>query len=720
MNRQTASAARWVGFRGLLTVALVAATFSRGWADPTAPNASDRQITFSVASLLKQHLSRHPLDKEISERCLKNFLKALDPAKVYFYQSDIDEFMKHEDELSDAARRGDVTFAYTVFRTFLQRVDERVKMVDELLAAKHDFSADEQMSVDRDAAQYPRDRAEAFDRWRKRIKYDLLVLKVNNKEEAAKDKDKDKDAPNSSTKNGQTAKPKTEQELFQEAREKLARRYHSFAKRMHQIDNEELLEMYLNALTTSFDPHTDYMSSDTQKNFNIAMSLELEGIGASLMSEDGYTVVKKIIPGGAAAKDGRLKVEDKIIGVGQGDNGEMVDVVDMKLSDVVKLIRGKRNTIVRLEAIPAGGAGRKIYKITREKIELKDSEAKGEIFDAGRKPDGTPYRIGVIDLPSFYRDMSGDRLGMSNFKSTTHDVRVILDDFNRKHVDAVILDLRRNGGGALNEAISLTGLFIGEGPVVQVKDAEGRVQHLDDTDTGVAWSGPLVVLISKFSASASEILAGAIQDYGRGLIVGDHSTHGKGTVQSLLDLGQKLVFLPGSMGALKITMQQFYRPNGDSTQKRGVLSDVELPSLTTHLDVGEADLDYPLEFDKVEPLTYRHFDYVNPAILSQLQQLSQQRVQASDKFQKVVRNIARYKDQKAKKWVTLNEEKFLKERAELNADKEEEKAIETHSELNNGKIERDFYLDEAIAILLDFVRLQDAAKAQGNVAGAVQ
>ena len=275
---------------------------------------------------------------------------------------------------------------------------------------------------------------------------------------------------------------------------------------------------------------------------------------------------------------------------------------------------------------------------------------------------------------------------MPDFKSTTRDVRNILDDFNRKGVDAVVLDLRRNGGGSLNEAISLTGLFINEGPVVQVKDADGRVQPYDDADPGMAWSGPLVVLISKFSASASEILAGAIQDYGRGLIVGDHSTHGKGTVQSLMDLGQQLFRTPqcAGHGALKITMQQFYRPNGDSTQKRGVLADIELPSLTTHLDVGEADLDYPVEFDKVEPLDYKHFDYVNPAVCDQLRQLSQQRVQASEKFQKVVRNIARYKEQKAKKYVTLNEEKFLKERAELNADKEEEKAIEKHSELNNG------------------------------------
>ena len=285
----------------------------------------------------------------------------------------------------------------------------------------------------------------------------------------------------------------------------------------------------------------------------------------------------------------------------------------------------------------------------------------------------------------------------------------------------MILDLRYNGGGSLNEAVSLTGLFIDTGPVVQVKDADGRVTQLDDTDSGMAWGGPLVVLINKFSASASEILAGAIQDYNRGLIVGDHSTHGKGTVQSLMDLGQ-LYFRglpnPPAMGALKITLQQFYRPDGDSTQMHGVLADIEWPSLTTHLDVGETDLDYPVAFDKVEPLHYKHFDFVNPAVCDQLGRLSRQRVQASEKFQKVARNIARYKDQKAKKYVTLNEAKFLKERAELNADKEEENAIEKHSDMKGHGIERDFYLDEALAIAADYLNLQQVAKVQRGELGA--
>jgi carboxyl-terminal processing protease len=375
--------------------------------------------------------------------------------------------------------------------------------------------------------------------------------------------------------------------------------------------------------------------------------------------------------------------------------------------------------MVRLDVVSGDETQRKLIRIVRAKIALKDSVAK--VFEAGRKPDGAPYRIGVIDVPSFYRNMAADRQGATDFKSATRDVANLLNGLHQQGVDAVVLDLRYNGGGSLPEAISLTGLFTGAGPIVQVKDAAGRVQHLDDDAQGVVWPGPLVVLINKFSASASEILAGAIQDYGRGLIVGDHSTHGKGTVQSLVDLGQqfqqffRLSPNTSSYGALKITLQQFYRPNGDSTQKRGVLADVELPSLTTHRDVGEADLDYPVEFDRIAPAQYRFFKEASPQLCDQLRQLSQQRVAASPKFQEVLRNVVRYKEQKAKKTITLNREKFLKERAELNADKEEQDAIEKHSEMNDGVIERDYYLDEALAITTDYLNLQRV----GNVQNAV-
>ncbi|MCS7304442.1 MAG: carboxy terminal-processing peptidase [Thermoguttaceae bacterium] len=646
-------------------------------ADPVGPTSEDRQVTLAVVRLLQRdHLSRRPLDDEIAQRCLKKYLKMLDPMKLYFYQSDVDSFWRRVGELDEAFQRGDTSFGFEVFKVFLQRVDERIKWVDELLNMDHDFSVDEELFVDRDSASYPANAQDARELWRKRIKYDLLTLKVDKIE-------------------------------GQQAREKLARRYHSFAKRMHQTDNEEVLEMYLSAMTQAFDPHTEYQSPRTKENFEILMKLELEGIGASLQYEDGYTKVHKIIPGGAADKDGRLKVGDRIVGVGQGTDGEIVDVVDMKLSDVVALIRGKKGTVVRLEVISGETGERKIITLTRAKIELKDSEAQGEIFTMGKKPDGSPYKIGVIDLPSFYMDMAGARMGLPMFKSTTRDVRRILEDFNAKGVDALVLDLRRNGGGALTEAINLTGLFIDEGPVVQVKDPEGRVQPYLDSDPEMLWKGPLVVLVSKFSASASEILAGAIQDYRRGLVVGDQATHGKGTVQTLLDIGREVFRIPNAknLGALKVTVQQFYRPSGDSTQNRGVLADIQWPSLSSHLDIAEADLDYALPFDRVDPVPHKTYDLVNPDWIRQLAARSAARCEASADFQKVAKTIDRYKQQKARKTVTLNEQKFLAERAELNVEEEEKKKIEENLEPKSGGIQRDFYLNEALAITLDYLEL---------------
>lgn len=659
----------------LIGASLVAITTL--WAIPSGPKSGDRQVTRIVSQLmLSQHLSKHKIDDEIGKRGLELYLKSLDPMKVYFMQSDVDEFKKKEAELDDSLRNGDIAFAYTVFQRLLDRIDERVKLADEFIEAEHDFTIDEELITDPDVITYAKTDAEIRDRWRKRIKYDLLVLKAD-KEEPAK------------------------------AKERLHRRYHSFAKRMQQTDSDEILEMYVTAMTSAFDPHSTYMSPSSLENFRIMMGLELEGIGAALQMTDGYTVVSKIIPGGAAEKNGELKVEDRIISVGQGEDGEMVDVVDMKLNDVVKMIRGKAGTVVRLGVVPNGGTENKIVKITRAKIELADSAARGTVIEEGEKPDGSKFKVGYIDLPSFYMDMEGARGGKEDYRSTTRDVRKILDDFRGKGVDAVVLDLRRNGGGSLSEAISLTGLFIDQGPVVQVKDPDGHVQHLDDMDRGVAWDGPLVVLTSKFSASASEILAGAIQDYRRGLIVGDESTHGKGTVQSLLDLGDQLFKIPNppNLGALKITMQQFYRPNGDSTQKRGVLADVVLPSLTNHMEgISEADLDYAIAFDQVPAARFKRVDLVSPDIIEELKMNSAERRAKSEEFQKLLKNIDRYVEQKARKRITLNEEKYFQQRAELDAEKVEEKQFEEQSNGRDEIVKQDYYFKEIVNITLDYTK----------------
>jgi len=595
----------------------------------------------------------------------------------------VDEFMAQKDRLDDLFKRGDIQFAYDVFNRFQKRVDERVNTALSLLDQPYDFTVDEEMIRDGDSASFPKTPEEAKERWRQRVKFDILKESADDDKKTADDVAMDK------------------------AIEKLRKRYNSIRKSWSQTDNDELLERYLSSMTTGFDPHSDYMSPSTLDNFNITMRLELDGIGASLRGEDGYTVVHNIIPGGAADKDGGLKPEDKIVAVGQGAAGPMEDIVDKKLNDVVEMIRGKRKTVVRLDVIPADGGEKKTLTITRDRIELKDSEARSEIIERGTKPDGKPYRIGVIQLPSFYMDMDGARLGLPTYKSTTRDVRRLLEEFNTKNVDAVVIDLRWNGGGSLTEAVNMTGLFINNGPVVQVKGPDGRIEPYQDIEPGMVWKGPLVVMINKFSASASEIFAGAIQDYGRGVIIGDHSTHGKGTVQQLYDLAGALFRVADdkNLGALKMTIQQFYRPGGDSTQNRGVVSDLELPSLTTQLEVGESDLDYAMKFDQVAPLPHDLYHMADDQIKQGLHSRSQQRIDKAEFFAREKRRIQRYEEQKDAKTVTLNKEKFLAQRAELNAEKEEEEMYDDLSNPNRPVFKMDDYDKEALDVTVDYLQL---------------
>jgi carboxyl-terminal processing protease len=639
---------------------------------------NDRYIAVAVRRQLEnEHFLRKPIDDEIARRWFSSFLESLDPMKVYFLQSDVDSFTQKRESLDDLVKKGDVTFAYDVLTRFLQRVDQRLPLIERLIQSPQDFTKDETIVIDRDETKWAKNEAEAEDVWRRRIKYDLLVQKM------------EKTPP-------------------EEAKDKLLRRYRSLAKRWHQMTADELLETYLSSLTSSFDPHTSYMSPGTLENFEIGMRLQLDGIGAQLKGEDGYTTIVELTPGGAADKDGRLKSKDRVVGVGQGKEGEIVDVVDMNLNEVVKLIRGKRGTTVRLKVIPVGDNVPKVYDITRAKIELKDAEARGEVIEHGTKPDGTPYKVGVINLPSFYMDMAGAQQGQAEFKSSTRDCKRLLEDFRTKGVDCVVLDLRSNGGGSLPEAIKLTGLFIDKGPVVQIKDSDKQVRPYDDVDPGVTWDGPLVVLTSKFSASASEILAGAIQDYQRGLIVGDKSTHGKGTVQTLLDVGRQLFGrfdnLP-QLGAIKVTIQQFYRPSGDSTQLEGVKSDVELPSFTSHLPIGESDLDHALTFDRVPRAEFRSSGKVTDGMVAMLREASAKRVQANKDFEKLAGDIARYEKRKDEKTISLVESEFATQWNEGKAaEDEEEKRLEEMEGQKKEVVRRDFYFDEAMNVTIDYLR----------------
>jgi len=642
------------------------------------PGPNDKTITLAVRSLLERtHFLGQPINDDISRRWFKAFIESLDPMKLYFTQADVDGFAQKRDALDDLVRRGDISFAYEVLGRFRERVDARQPLIERLIDATHDFNVAESMVSDRDDTRWATTEAEAEDLWRKRIKYDLLVQKMEKVADA-------------------------------EARDKLRRRYRAIARRVQQKTADELLEDYLTALTSSLDPHTSFMSPGTLENFEISMRLQLDGIGASLRGEDGYTSVAEIVPGGAADRDGRLKTKDRIVGVGQGTEGDFVDVVDMSLNDVVKQIRGKRGTVVRLKVIPVGETAPKVYDIVRDKIELKDSEARGEVIEHGKKADGGPYRFGVINLPSFYMDMEAARQGQADYKSSTRDCRRLLDGFREKGVDAVVLDLRNNGGGSLPEAIAITGLFIDRGPVVQVKKKDKTVEVYDDTDAGVAWGGPLVVLTNKFSASASEIVAGAIQDYGRGLIIGDRTTHGKGTVQSLLDLARELFprlsNLP-SYGAIKITMQQFYRPSGDSTQLEGVKSDVELPSITTHLPVGESDLDHAVPFDRVPAAGFRPSGRIPEQTLAAIRDGSRQRIAANGEFAKLEKDIARVQRRKDTKTIPLALAEFERYWNEGKAAEDEEKKQEEEQDSRRRPVvRRDYWFDEAMNVAIDYMK----------------
>ena len=692
------------------------------------PTVVNKMVARLVTKLMQDdHLSNRPLDDQISQRAFDLFVKSLDPMKVYFAQSDIDEFSVWRTDLDDEMKRGDFTAAFAIYRRFLQRVDQRTETAVKMVDMDHDFTVKEEMVTDSDMLTFARTEEEAVEKWRKRIKYSLLVFRDD---ESRKDKDADKEGEGSGKKesndqdkqdgevdseaDGEPEKAKTIEK--KDPKDVLRKRYRSFARRMRQTNAEEVIEMFVSAVTNAFDPHTTYMSSKTFENFRILLSLQLEGIGATLsMTDDGYTVIKSIVPGGACDTQGGIKVEDKIVAVAQGNEdgtkkykklydihgGEQVDVVGMKLDEVVGMIRGKAGTVVRLSVISENSEEIHTVKISREKIKLEDSAAKGAIFEEGTRADGSPQKIGVIDLPSFYADMSGKLGG----RRTTVDVERILNDFNSKNVDAVVLDLRRNGGGSLKEAIDLTGLFIDEGTVVQVKDSYDQITKYEDETPGLSWEKPVIVLTSKFSASASEILAGALQDYGRGIIVGDTTTHGKGTVQSLLDLNQIVANIrnpPNTYGALKITMQQFYRPSGESTQLRGVLADLVLPSLSDKMDVGESDLDYAVEFDKIPRASHDLYQLASPQVKDALRSKSLQRVDSSEDFAKRKRQIENYVAQKALKKVSLNEEEFMARRKELSAEKEDEKTIEA---LDKNEIERDFFMDEVLKITSDYVEL---------------
>lgn len=668
----------------------------------SAAAPQEQEIAKRVAEIVPRfHINKVKIDDAISEQLYDRFFKDLDPQKLYFLKEDIDAFADKRKTLDDSVKAGDVEFAFQVYELYLKRLNEGVSLAHKLIDQDFDFTRDESIHIDPDDIDWSANEDERRERWRKRIKYDVLQLKLAD-------------------------------EPMEEIRERLHKRYRNFKLNMEQADQINILETYLTTLTNCFDPHSSYMSPDTVEDFQIQMSLSLEGIGAQLRWEDGYTIVVQIIPGGAAEEDGRLHVGDKIIGVGQAD-GEIEDIVDLNLRKVVEKIRGPAGTKVRLQVKPETGETA-IYELVRKKIELKEQEVKGRIIETSPRL-GRNGRIGVIHIPSFYRDFAGANGGGREFTSAAHDVERVLADFAREGgVDGIVIDLRDNGGGSLTEAIEVSGHFIDQGPVVQVKLPDGTVQYeeYEDKKPGVLYSGPLVVLCNRASASASEIFAGVIKDYNRGVIVGDSTTHGKGTVQNVMPVSptRRFAFLADNdQGSLKLTISQFYRVNGDSTQNRGVRSDIVLPSVIDHLDIGEMYLDNALPFDQIPPAKFVAENKVNDDILAALREASQKRVDTSEDFNKVQKRIRRYLERKSRKSISLNEEVLEKEREldEALADalgtndgdpeapeKEgDDKTSNGESKSGDGERSKDagekevfaqnYYNDEVLEIILDYI-----------------
>ena len=542
----------------------------------------DQRIATNLATkfLTNWHYKDTRLDDELSSEIFDKYLELLDPNRVYFLGTDIAVFERYRSGLDDALRHSDLSPAYEIFNVYVDRVRQRANYSRSRVQQPFDFTIDEYYPFDREDARWAQNMEELDELWRLRVKNDYLRLKLTDKEDAA-------------------------------IVETLTERYDNLERRINELDTQDVFQFFMNAFAQSIEPHTAYLSPRTSANFEISMKLSLEGIGALLGRQSEYTTISRVVAGGPAAQDGRLKAGDRITAVGQGRKGKMVDVIGWRVDDVVDLIRGPKDTVVRLEILPEDvsvSGLTSIIDIVRNEVKLEEQAAKSEIIELpvngseGGALDDV-VKIGVIDLPVFYLDFNGRAQNRPDYRSSTRDVRKLIVELEEQGVQGIVVDLRNNGGGSLLEATTLTGLFIDKGPVVQVRNSSGRISLEEDVEPGMVWDGPLAVLVNRYSASASEIFAAAIQDYGRGLVVGE-PTFGKGTVQSLLDLDDYGPSDTPGMGQLKITMAQFFRVNGSSTQKRGVVPDIRFPSVGNPEDYGERSYDNALPWTSIDPARF--------------------------------------------------------------------------------------------------------------------
>ncbi len=635
-----------------------------------------------VEQFVSMHYAQKPLEDEMSAKIFKLYVNRLDPAHYYFLAADVNEFRKYETRIDDMLLRGKVKLALEIFELFKVRLSERLAMMEEFLTEDFDFSRDANWTLERDDLPYPETTEEARKIWRTKIKFDLLTLKLAD----------------TSIKDG---------------KERLMKRVRGMWKDFSQYENDDVVSIFLNSMAAAYDPHSSYLAAQDLKNFDISIKLSLEGIGAVLRWEDGYTVVNSIVPGGAAARHGKLKADDKIIAVAQGEES-FESVINMRLNNVVQLIRGKRGTKVGLQILRKTKKGFDTLKlvIVRDKIILKDGEARTQIFvhpsPEENKTAQETNRIGVIKLPSFYVDFNDRRKNPKNYKSSSRDVKKHLKDFVRENVDGVILDLRSNGGGGLDEAINMAGLFIGHNPVVIVRQSGGRRVTVHRSRERAVYDGPLLIMLNRYSASASEILAGAMHDYQRAILAGDTTTFGKGTVQNIFQL-------PEGYGALKVTIAQFYRVSGWSTQNRGVETSLVLPSLNNARDIGESTLDNALPWRSIDQVSYRVSGNLKK-VFPKLKQLSEDRIANSEFFQKVEEDVQEYLTTiKPLKYTSILKMQEDDLRRKTQQDQERESATEKADEDNSDdteieeekkEIQLDAYMKESLEILSDYIKLQ--------------
>lgn len=578
------------------------------------------------------HYKKRPLDDALSADILEAYLENLDANRSFFLQPDIDDFRaRYRHTLDDSLKQADLNPAYEIFKVYRKRVRERIDYTTQLLDREYDFTIDEDYLFDRRDSDWAANTEAMNELWRKRVKNDILNLKLAEKETG-------------------------------DIRETLQKRYKRIMNSTFQLKNSDVFQSFINAYTTSIEPHTAYFSPRTSENFDISMRLSLEGIGAVLRSDSDYTQVQSIIPGGPADLSGQLKAEDRIIGVGQDKDGQIIDVVGWRLDDVVDLIRGPKGTVLRLEVL-AGGVGPagpgKIITLTRDQIKLEEQSAQSSIIEV---PDST-IKVGVIDLPTFYVDFAALARGDDDYRSTTRDVKKLLTDLEKEDVQGIVIDLRGNGGGSLAEALDLTGLFIEQGPVVQTRDASGRVEVNRDPDPSIHYTGPLAVLVDRNSASASEIFAGAIQDYKRGIIIGE-PTFGKGTVQNIVDLNRFTNHSERDHGKLKTTIAQFYRISGGSNQHKGVIPDIIMPTATHSDDQGERSYANALPWDKVEPA--RFIPASAPVdTFEEVRSRHEERVENDQLFKLLLEELALIREANERKTVSLRESTRKEERDNL-------------------------------------------------------